>query len=210
MDDKILRMISANMTSLKEVTSFAIVTMVAIAISKAQKEDKVKIGSLEIVKDYAGVILFATLCSLIFQTLRLFNNLIFLRTQVSSANLDKADFIIRANTWIFNPFAQTDTPLSFLTDNLGFSLLLIIWWLGFHTGFSLLESSTRLWILIGRLLSLIYLLFGLIIMILISQLIFEVNAQIFIKHLVMFLSIPIGAFGINQIYKQIEKMQMRI
>jgi len=160
MEDKVLEMISATMTSLKETTSFAILTVVAIAISKTQKEEKVKIGSLEIIKEYAGIMLFATLCSLIFQTLRLFNNLIALRSQLSPSTLDKADFIIRANPWMFNPFSETNTSLSFLSDNLGFGFLLIIWWLGFHTGFSLLEQSKRIWVLLGRFLSLLYLIFG--------------------------------------------------
>ena len=138
MDDKVIGMITTTMASLKESTSFAMLTLIAITVSKAQKEDKVKVSSIELAKEYAGLALFTTLCILIFQTLRLFNNLFFLRNQLTKDGLEIANFLIRSNPWIFNPFAETKTSLSFLSDNLGFGILLIIWWLGFHTGFSLL------------------------------------------------------------------------
>lgn len=202
MDEKIIELITTNLDSIKEITSFAILTTIAIAISKLEKDEKIEIGDIEIPKNYAGAILFATLCCLIFQLFRLFNSLIYLRTKISGASLNTADFVIRSNPWIFNPFAETDTSLSLLSDNLGFGLLLIIWWLGFHTSSSLLESSSRIWLLTGRLLSLVYLTFGLVTMILISQLISEINTQIVVKHLILILSIPIGKFGIHQIYKR--------
>ena len=188
------------MTALKEASSFVFVTLLVTALSGIQKETKIKIGSFEITKEYAGVVLFATLCALVFHFFKLFNNLASLRSQLPVSRIEEADFIIRANPWIFNPFSETDTPLNFLSDNLGFGLLLTIWWLGFHTGLFYSERSGRIWVLVGRLLAMVYLTFGLITMIIISQLISEINTQFLFKHILMLVFVPVGALGIRRAY----------
>ena len=205
MDDKVLGMLTVTIASLKETTSFVILTLITIFASKLQKDEKIKIGGLEVNREYAGSALFMVLCILMFQTLRLFNNLFSLRNQLTESSVKIANFLIMSDPWIFNPFAETKTAISMLSDNLGFGTLVIIWWLGFHTGFSLLEQSKPIWVLTGRLLSLVYLLFGLVTMFLVSQLIMDINTQAVTKYIVLFSAIPVGSIGVNWIYNRLDK-----
>lgn len=195
MDELFLAAISATLDSLDKATSWAFVALVATAISGSQGDKKIKIGEIEISSQYAGTVTFAILCGLNFQVLRLLQNLSFLFSNVG-LKTENARVIITTHSWILNPFAQTSGVLSPFTDNLGLALLLLLWWLGFHTGFFLHRNTKRAWI--ENLLTIIYLVFGLISMVLIMTLMTKINNDTaIIKQILLFIAIPIGAFGLR-------------
>lgn len=195
MDELFLAAISSTLDALDKTTSWAVVALVATAFSGIQRDKKIKVGDFEISSKYAGVVTFAILCGLNFEILRLLQNLSFLLDNVGS-KLENAKIIITTHSWILNPFAQTSGILGLFTDNLGLALLLLIWWLGFHTGFFLHQTTKQIWI--GYLLSSIYLVLGLVSMIMIMSLVAQVNNDTaIIKQVLLFIAIPIGAFGLR-------------
>lgn len=195
MDEQILPAVSATLDALDKATSWAFVALLATAISGFQRDKKIKIGGFEIEGKYASNVTFAILCSINFVTLRLLQNLFFL-FDVAGTKAEQAKFLINIHPWIFNPFAETSSFLSYVTDNLGLALLLLLWWLGFHTGFFLHRDTKHAWVSI--LLSVIYLVLGLTSMVLIMLFMIKVNGQtIIIKQVLLFIFIPIGAFGLR-------------
>ncbi|MCC7190418.1 MAG: hypothetical protein IT312_16900 [Anaerolineales bacterium] len=203
MDELFLAAISSTLDALDKTTSWAVVALLATAISGIQRDKKIKVGDFEISSKYAGVVTFAILCGLNFEILRLLQNLSFLLSNVGS-KLENAKIIITTHSWIFNPFAQTSGILSPFTDNLGLALLLLIWWLGYHTGFFLHQTTQRAWT--GYLLSAIYLVLGLVSMILIISLIAQINeGTAIVKQVLLFIAIPIGAFGLRVFFPEKSK-----
>lgn len=200
MDEQILPAIEATLDALDKATSWAFVALLATAISGFQRDKKIKIGGFEIEGKYAGNVTFAILCSINFITLRLLQNLIFL-FDVAGTKAEQAKFLINIHPWVFNPFAETSGFLSYITDNLGIALLLLLWWLGFHTGFYLHRDSKQAWV--SNLLSTIYLVLGLTSMVLIMLFMAKVNSEtIIIKQILLFVAIPIGAFGLRVFFRK--------
>jgi hypothetical protein len=198
MDDQILSAISATLDALDKATSWAFIALLATAISGFQRDKKIKIGGLEIDSKYASNVTFAILCGINFITIRLLQNLIFL-FDVAGSKTEQAKFLINIHPWVFNPFAETSGFLSYITDNLGLALLLLLWWLGFHTGFFLHRGANKAWI--GNLLSILYLILGLTSMVLIMLFMAKVNSDTFlIKQILLFVAIPIGAFGLRAFF----------
>lgn len=195
MDEQILPAISATLDALDKATSWAFVALLATAVSGFQRDKKIKIGGLEIDGKYASNVTFAILCSINFITLRLLQNLVFL-FDVAGMKMEQAKFLINTHPWFFNPFAETSGFLSYVTDNLGLALLLLLWWLGFHTGFFLPRNTKQTWV--NNLLSMIYLVLGLTSMVFIMVFMAKVNSEtIIIKQILLFVAIPIGAFGLR-------------
>ena len=200
MEDQILPAISATLDSLDKTTSWAFVALLATAISGFQRDKKINIGGLEIDSKHASNVTFAILCGINFITLRLLQNLVFLFDVVGS-KMEQARFLVNAHPWAFNPFSETSGFLSYITDNLGLALLLLLWWLGFHTGFFLHRGTKQAWI--SNLLSVIYLVLGLTSMVLIMLLMAKVNSEtIIIKQILLFVAIPIGAFGLRAFFRK--------
>nr|WP_281721321.1 hypothetical protein [Nitrosomonas nitrosa] len=208
MDDTVLSSISSILDKLDGVTSLALVVLVAVMLATVQKDEKIKIASVEVAKEYAGVSLFALLCGLIFHGLRLLQNLNALFAQISSSTsaFDQAIISIRYHSWFFNPFAETSGNISFLTDNIGYSLLLLLWWLGFHTGFFLLRDTTRTWRVIGIAFFFTYLIFGLLSMMQIASLIEIVNDDTKIaKQIILLFMIPVGSLGVRLLMNRLDR-----
>jgi hypothetical protein len=199
MDDQILPAISATLAALDKATSWAFVALLATAISGLQQDKKIKIGGFEIDGKYASNVTFAILCGINFITLRLLQNLVFF-FDVAGSKTEQAKFLINSNPWVFNPFAETSGFLSYVTDNLGLALLLLLWWLGFHTGFFLHRGAKQVWI--SNILSIIYLLLGLTSMVLIMMFMAKVNSgTAIIKIALLFIAIPFGAGGLRVLFR---------
>jgi hypothetical protein len=199
MDEQILPAISATLDALDKATLWAFVALLATAISGFQRDKKIKIGGFEIDSKYASNVTFAILCSINFVTLRLLQNLVFL-FDVAGTKAEQAKFLTNIHPWVFNPFAETSGFLSYVTDNLGLALLLLLWWFGFHTGFFLHRNTKQAWI--SNLLSIIYLLLGLTSMVLIMAFMAKVNSEtVIIKEILLFVAIPIGAFGLRVFFR---------
>lgn len=142
MDEQILPAISATLDALDKATSWAFVALLATAISGFQRDKQTKIGGIEIDGKYASIVTFAILCSINFVTLRLLQNLVFL-IGVAGSTTEQAKFLINTHPWVLNPFAETSGFFSYVTDNLGLAWLLLLWWLGFHTGFFLPRNTKQ-------------------------------------------------------------------
>ncbi len=199
MEDQILPAISATLDALDKATLWAFVALLATAVSGFQQDKKIKIGGFEIDSKYASNVTFAILCGISFVTLRLLQNLVFFFNMADSKT-EQAKFLVNAHPWVFNPFAETSGVLSYVTDNLGLALLLLLWWLGFHTGFYLHRGTKQVWI--GNLLSVIYVVLGLTSMVLIMLFMSKVNRETFlIKQILLFVAMPIGAFGLRVFFR---------
>ena len=170
------------------------------------KEQSIEIAKIVIPKDTAGVVIFGTLCALNFKVLYLLQR-IALALRLLAPRLDVPRLKIRLHPWIFNPFAETDQGLGLLTDNAGYSLLLLQWWFGFHTGWylALHEPTTKSLFLQASTFTLaaIYLALGLLTMLVISDLMTTIcqrQRSITVKLAITLLAIPIGAFGIRYLF----------
>lgn len=202
------------MDALSEITGFSLVFLVATVFSGFQSSEKIEILGFEVRTRVATIVLFGILCGLIFNLTRLLLIISHLLSQLDgSQNRGQAIIILQTHSWVFNPFAQTSGTWSFLLDNLGLALLLLIWWLGFHTGYFLLKgtnlslsTSVSSWIL-----SLFYLVFGLNAMIIIMNLVKEINPEtVWIKFCCLFLSIPIGAFGLRKVLDDLHRLSNEV
>ena len=206
MEDQYLSIISSTLDKLDKATSWALVALVAAALSSLQRQKRINIAGFEIDKEYAGGVMFVILCGLNFQSMRLLQNLRYLYDQTSLQA--EATLLVRTHPWFFNPFSETTGLFSQIADNIGFALLLLLWWLGFHTGFFLLRGMGGRWNIIGIALSQVYLILGLISIALISPLMREINTTTwFVKHALFIAVIPVGAFGIGSIFRRIQSGQ---
>lgn len=203
-EKQLMSNLSSTLDALEKTISWAFLALVATILSAMQTKDKIiKLGTFDISREYAGGAMFATLCILCFQAIRLFQNLAY--SLDLTGNMEQATFVLRTHTWIFNPFSETSGYFSFLTNNLGLALLLLLWWLGFHTGFYLLRGTNKTWKGIGTTLSIIYLIFGLVNLYLIIILINRINVQTsFIKVNLLLGAIPIGAIGVGFLFNKVQ------
>lgn len=193
------------MDALSGITGFCLTFLAATAFSELQGTEKIQVLGLEIRTRVATIVLFGILCGLIFNLVRLLSILSYLISQLdASQNMEKAILILHTHRWVFNPFAQTSGSFTFLIDNFGFALLLVVWWLGFHIAYLVLKHSNSSSLIAVWTLFLFYLLFGLIAMIFIMFLIKQINPEtMLIKFSLLVLFIPIGAFGIGKILKNL-------
>lgn len=209
LENQLVSGLASDLKSLESIATWSFVALGAAVISAVQGETKVKVGSFEIGRQHAGVVVFAVLCGLTFQAMRLLQNLAYALSQIT-INAEQAKLIIRTNPWLLNPFSETSGIISPFTDNWGYALLLILWWFGFHTGIFLLQGASTYLKRIGYLLMGLYLLFGLISMFIISRLIAQVNVETgVIKQIILFGAIPVGAFGIGYMFRQFNKRPRR-
>ncbi|MEM6716893.1 MAG: hypothetical protein AAF622_17650, partial [Cyanobacteria bacterium P01_C01_bin.147] len=174
----------------------------------------IEILGFEIRTQIATVVLFGILCGLTFNLTRLLSIVSYLLSQLdASPRIEEAIIILQTHPWVFNPFSQTSGSLSFLLDNLGLSLLIVAWWLGFHTGFFIsrdarlsLSISVTSWIL-----SLFYFGLGLAALMLTIGLINEINPETkWIKISGLFLFTPIGALGLRRIFQELHRLSTQV
>ncbi|MEM9120353.1 MAG: hypothetical protein AAGD09_21080 [Cyanobacteria bacterium P01_F01_bin.56] len=214
MEEQIISNISSTMDALSEITGFSLVFLIATVFSGFQKSDKIEILGFEIRTQIATVVLFGILCGLTFNLTRLLSIVSYLLSQLdASPRIEEAIIILQTHPWVFNPFSQTSGSLSFLLDNLGLSLLIVAWWLGFHTGFFIsrdarlnLSISVTSWIL-----SLFYFGLGLAALMLTIGLINEINPETkWIKISGLFLFTPIGALGLRRIFQELHRLSTQV
>ena len=208
-ENQLVSSVSPTLNSLESVVTWGFIALLAAAISGIQNEQKIKLGSFELEKQYAGVAILVALCGLEFQAMRLFQNLAYVLSQVV-ANSEQAKLALRTHPWFFNPFSENSGFISAFTDNLGFALLLILWWFGFHTSFFMLRGASLTARRIGIVLSLLYLLFGLVSTYMISTLIAQVNVETsLLKQIMLYSAIPIGAFGFGYLFKRMQNKSLQ-
>ena len=192
MEEQLLGIISTSLKELQSTSYLLFATLLATLVSAYQEEEKIKLAGLEIEKRLSGIFLLGMLCVESFQILRSLNLLNDSIQQIGQQNA-AAFLIIRKHIWLFNPFAETDTSISLLTDNIGLALLIIGWWMGFHTSLFLINSSNKLLNSLSKLFSAIYLFLGITNLIIIFDLMNQINTNVISKQVLFFISIPIGA-----------------
>lgn len=203
MEEQLLGIIKDSLDSLDKLTIWLFTSFIVILISLFSSKDELSFGAFEINKKYAGAILYLMLCGLTFNVFKLLNNLsdAYDRLLWQSLNsetpqkalesIEKAKLIFHTHTWIFNPFAQTGSFFSGLVDNIGYPMLITIWWFGNALAQSTLTNHNILLRLFGLLCAGLYLLLGLGCMVQIGQLTAKVcDSQL--KMITPFIGILVG------------------
>lgn len=153
------------MDSLESATIWIFVTLLIVVLASFRKNDDLEFVSFKIPRKYAGPILYSMMIGLNFQVLKLFHNVNSI-VQELKLNYSKETFIagktlINSHPWVFNPFSEFSTETSILFDNLGYALLIVLWWLGNAAAYKLMFRESKTIKLIGIGLASIYLILGL-------------------------------------------------
>ena len=203
MEELLLKIIENTLDSLDKLTIWLFSSFIVVLISLFSSKDELSFGAFTIKKKYAGAILYLMLCGLTFDVFKLLNNLsdTYDRLLWQSLNsetpqkaieaVEKAKLILHTHTWVFNPFAQTGSLFSGIVDNIGYPMLITIWWFGNALAQSTLSTHNILLRLFGLICAGLYLLLGLGCMLQIGQLTNDVcNSQI--KNITPFIGIFAG------------------
>lgn len=164
----------------------------------------ITILGVDIPKNISGITTFSILCAINFKFFHLLQN-IKMSINILEPDTDIVLMRIRLHQWTLNPFYETEGKFSLFSDNFGYALLLLLWWLGAQTGFYLIRTGNKepILIVIGIALFAIYLFLGLMSMFLISELISIIcrnKASKKIKMILTVAAIPIGAFGLKAVF----------
>ena len=202
---EVLSTVETTLDALAKTTSWAFAALLAAAVTTLYNKDNViEIGTVKLPREIAGVTVFGLLCALNFRALCLFQRLS-VALELLHPNLEIASLRVRLHTWASNPFAETANRLGFITDNAGYAVLLLQWWLGAHLGFYLvIRFASSVWVrAIAMGLSVLYLVLGLTTMFLISTILKRIcskSASIRLKTALTLAAIPLGAFGIAALF----------
>lgn len=202
---EVLGTIETTLDALAKGNNWALGALLATAIATLYgKDNTIDIGSLKVPGEIAGLATFGLLCALNFRVLCLFQRLS-VALELLHPELDIAFLRIRLHTWASNPFAETANRLGFVTDNAGYALLLLQWWFGAHTGLYLVRrfASSGAIKAVAVSLAILYFVFGLATMYLISTLLHKIcskKASLRLKRVLTLAAIPLGAFGIGALF----------
>jgi hypothetical protein len=199
--DAAFESLKATLDALENTTSWGILTLFATLTSTLFTTADISLSGITIPRNMAGIALFGILCGLNFKMLRLLQNVKTL-LRLMEPNLDLAHMAIRLHAWVLNPFSETQGPFKWLSDNLGYALLLLAWWAGAQIGFILLEPNAQQpeLLIVALSLFVVYLALGLMSMILIHDLIGLICKErlaVGIKMTLTFVAIPAGAIGLR-------------
>ena len=199
--------LKSTLDALQKTVNWALLAILATAAAAMYtSSNTVKLVNIEIPREITGVITFGLLCCVNFGALRHFQRLSFI-LRILHPNVEQAHLRIRLHPWAINPFSESDSEgyMGYVTDNLGYGLLLLQWWAGLHTGFYLVRAfaPSRTLQTVAACLAGLYLVLGLLSMYMISRLAHSVcrnPVSARIKTVVTLAAIPIGAFWIGQMF----------
>lgn len=135
MEEQILSSISSTTNALEKTTSYFLLFLVTTTLSGVKKSEKIKILGFEVRRNVSTIVLYGTLCGLMFSLIRLLLNISYLLSQLeNSQNIEKAILLLQTHPWVLNPFSQTSGSLAFLFDHLGCSFLLTMSYFGSALG----------------------------------------------------------------------------
>jgi len=199
LEEQVLATIGSTLDTLYIISIGAMIAIIIAAFSALYRDKKIKIGTLEVEKKFAGTTILIFLCGVSFFIFSLFQTLASALGKTGTIT-EKAVFIVNNHPWIMNPFRETTGPFGVITDHLGFALLLLGWWIGFYSAFLLLQHGKSKLDAFIVILCLIYLVFGILSMVQVSMIIRYVDVRTAIlKQALLFGAIPIGAIGFGKI-----------
>lgn len=173
LDKILLDQLKKNLDSLEKVTVWIFITLIVLFFANLKDEDELEIAGIKIDRKYSGVLLYAVLCCLNFQVLHLLQNVSYILDTIKSKEI--AMIALKLHPWIFNPFSETENIVGYFTDNLGFPILLFLWWFGFSIAQNLFLQNKKGINVIGFTLFGLFLIFGIVSLILISEIIVMYN-----------------------------------
>ncbi|TYA66008.1 hypothetical protein [Seonamhaeicola marinus] len=192
----ILDSLKANLNSLDSATTWIFVTLLIVVLASFGSDEKLEFASFKIDRKYAGPIIYGMLVGLNFQVLKLLHNvnsiLIEIKSGFGAETFELARIMLNKHPWIFNPFSEFESITSLIFDNLGYALLIVIWWMGNAIAYKLMFKQGRKIKLVGTGLAGLYLVFGLSSMAMI-QAISEKVTYSSLKLITPFVGIVIGA-----------------
>ena len=183
--------------SLDKTTSWGLVMLFATLTTALYTKKTITILGATVPKNISGIATFGILCCINFKIFHLLQNL---KSSLMLLESDRevAYMRIRLHTWTMNPFSETEGKFSLISDNFGYTLLILLWWLGAQTGFYLIQyeiADTKL-IIIFIFFYFVYLSLGIISMILISELISIICSNDLYKKIKLVLTLIGIPFGL--------------
>ena len=172
-DKILLDLLKKNLDSLERATLWVFLTLLIIFFSNIRKESEFEIANIKIDKKHSGIVLYGLLCCLNFQVLHLVQNVSYILGCVSNKSL--ACLVLKLHPWIFNPFSETENITGHISNNLGFLLLLILWWFGFSIAEGLFVKKSSKIEVVGTIMFGIYLVLGTLCLIHIIEIIYNYN-----------------------------------
>lgn len=161
MDEIYISRVEKCLDQLDKASIWIFLAMILLIISSLSNTDEYSVGSIKIKKNKSGLFLYLVLCVLNFQILRLLQILNFSFDKI--ANKSEVIVKLKTHTWIFNPFLETNGLISYFIDNIGITLLIIIWWFGFAIANKEISSiNSRTIKKLNTILFFMYLLFGIL------------------------------------------------
>lgn len=199
MENILIDILKKSLDSLDKYTIWIFATLIAISLSLLQREDKFKVGTLEIEKRSGGILLYLLLCSLNYLVLKQLQNIEHIYNQLKTSK--KLLLTLQLHPWIFNPFSKTSGVIGNITDHIGYPFLIIIWWIGFALAQRLIQYSDNKIKLISVIFFVIYLLLGLLSLMIVLNLIgqIEPNSP---KIIIQYFGIGIGLLLFTIIMKR--------
>jgi hypothetical protein len=168
MNEVYSKIIDNSLDSLDKLSIWIFTSFIIALLSILSDKEEISFGPFSIQKKYAGIIIYIMLFSLAFTMFKLLNTFADAYRGLIWLNLSKDEFMrdvnlkIQNHTWVFNPFSKTNNQFSFIIDNIGFPMLIIIWWIGNAIAHLLTQrSSNKIFSAMGLCFAGLYLLLGL-------------------------------------------------
>lgn len=204
MEEQYIKLLNKSLDSCDKATMWIFITLIGLLVTSFQKGDTIEVIKLKISKSHSGSLLYVVLIGLNFQVIKILQNISHITSQIKLTEENR--LIYEIHPWVFNPFSKTSGTLSYFTDHIGFSILIILWWLGFAIAQKLLLSGTYKIKNFGRILFIIYLFLGVLSLLLIQDIFFLLGVD-YIKIVYELVGIGLGTLIFYIISNRIKLIQ---